>query len=51
MKTWCNRCKKYHIGKPIDEKELIEKYASDIAREIDLEILEKITGERVDHKG
>lgn len=46
VKKWCNRCNKYHNSLPLDEKKLIEKHASDIAREIDQEILNKIRVQR-----
>jgi len=39
---WCTRCNKYHNSLPVDEKKLIEKHASDIAREIDLEVIESL---------
>lgn len=52
-RKWCNRCNKYHNSLPLDEKKtltsvkkLIEKHASDIAREIDQEILNKIRVQR-----
>jgi hypothetical protein len=45
---YCTRCKKYHNSPPVDEKKLIEKHASDIAREIDLEVIESL---KSIHKG
>ena len=41
-KKWCTRCNKYHNSPPLDEKKLIEKHASDIAREIDRQVIESL---------
>jgi len=41
-KKWCNRCNKYHDSISLDEKKLIEKHASDIALEIDREVIEDL---------
>lgn len=39
---YCTRCKKYHNSPPVDINKLIEKHASDIAREIDNLVIEEL---------
>jgi hypothetical protein len=39
---YCTRCNKYHNSLPVDRDKLIEKHASDIAREIDNLVIESL---------
>ena len=48
-RVWCNRCNKYHVGDPVDPKKLIEKHASDIAKHIDQEVIEKLLPEVIEN--
>lgn len=41
-RVWCNRCNKYHVGEPVDEKKLIEKHAMDMAKHIDNLVIESL---------